>query len=79
MPSLTEMTLKAIEILEKNPNGFLLMVEGGMIDQAHHRGWARIALDETVALDTPVAATIQAVQLVLVVREFCFVKNKSNS
>ena len=30
-PSLTEMTEKAIRILQKNSNGFFLFVEGGRI------------------------------------------------
>lgn len=35
-PSLAEMTAKAIEILNKNKNGFFLMVEGSEIDWASH-------------------------------------------
>ena len=31
-PSLIEMTQKAIELLEKNKNGYFLLVEGGRID-----------------------------------------------
>jgi len=46
-PSLSEMTKKAIAILQKNPKGFFLMVEGGLIDTAHHKGNAYRALDET--------------------------------
>ncbi|XP_074030665.1 alkaline phosphatase 12 [Leptinotarsa decemlineata] len=49
MPSLSNMTEKAIQLLKKNSKGYILMVEGGMIDQAHHRGHARKALDETIA------------------------------
>lgn len=30
-PSLAEMTEKAIRMLEKNPEGYLLLVEGGRI------------------------------------------------
>lgn len=48
-PTLTEMTLKAIELLSSNENGFLLFVEGGRIDMAHHKTMAHIALDETIA------------------------------
>ena len=32
-PSLIDMTKKAIELLEPNPNGFFLLVEGGNIDR----------------------------------------------
>ncbi len=48
-PSLAEMTRTAITVLKNNPNGFLLMVEGGRIDQAHHAGNAFRALNETVS------------------------------
>lgn len=48
VPTLTEMTTKAIELLSTNENGFFLFVEGGRIDQAHHKTQAHIALSETV-------------------------------
>lgn len=44
-PSLKMMTEAAIKILSKNHNGFVLVVEGGMIDQAHHRLLAKIILN----------------------------------
>lgn len=47
-PTLTEMTAKAIEMLERNPNGFVLLVEGGRIDTSHHRNQAQLALSEVV-------------------------------
>jgi alkaline phosphatase len=47
-PSLTQMTLTALEILERNPLGYFLMVEGGRIDHGHHNGNAYRALIETV-------------------------------
>ncbi|CAB0018332.1 unnamed protein product [Nesidiocoris tenuis] len=53
-PSLEEMTASAIEVLQRNPNGFFLFVEGGLIDQAHHKTMARLALDETVEFDKAV-------------------------
>jgi alkaline phosphatase len=49
-PSLTEMTGKAIDILQKNKNGFFLMVEGGRIDHAHHAGNAFRALTDTIEM-----------------------------
>src|SRR5690606_38197314 len=59
-PSLTEMTLKAIELLRPNPRGFVLMVEGGRIDQAHHLGNAYRALTETIELSNAVRAALEA-------------------
>src|SRR5690606_25285099 len=49
-PSLSLMTEKAIELLQKNSKGFFLMVEGGRIDHAHHGNNAYNALWDTVAL-----------------------------
>jgi len=46
-PSLSAMTKKAIQILQKNNSGFFLMVEGGRIDHAHHAGNAHRALQDT--------------------------------
>lgn len=47
-PSLSEMTGKAIQVLEKNSKGFFLHVESGRIDHAHHAGNARRALVDTI-------------------------------
>jgi len=55
-PSLAEMTRAAIKILQKNPKGFFLVVEGGRIDHAHHGGNAFRALTETVSLSDAVRA-----------------------
>ena len=55
-PYLWDMTQKAIETLDKNPNGYFLMVEGGMIDKFEHpldwqRGvWDTLEMDRAVAL-----------------------------
>ncbi|XP_015686118.1 alkaline phosphatase, tissue-nonspecific isozyme-like, partial [Protobothrops mucrosquamatus] len=50
-PSLTEMVRVAIRMLQKNPHGFFLLVEGGRIDHGHHEGKAKQALHETVEMD----------------------------
>lgn len=51
-PSLAEMTKTAIDVLKrKNKRGFLLVVEAGKIDLAHHYNNAFRALDDTLALD----------------------------
>lgn len=47
-PTLEEMTEKALEILSKNNNGYVLLVEGGRIDHAHHKTMAHLAVSETV-------------------------------
>lgn len=61
-PSLAEMTLEAIKILKRNnSNGFLLIVEGGKIDLAHHYNNAFRALDDTLALDLAVDVALQTV------------------
>jgi alkaline phosphatase len=62
-PSLAEMTRKAIEILQRDTDGYVLMVEGGRIDHAHHAGQAGLALDETVALDAAVKTALSMVNL----------------
>ncbi|CAL8134236.1 unnamed protein product [Orchesella dallaii] len=50
-PTLTDMTVKAIEILSKNPKGFFLFVEGGRIDHGHHANQALRAIWEAVEFD----------------------------
>lgn len=54
-PSLAEMTRSAIERLRDNPNGYVLLVEGGRIDHAHHYGNAYRALTDTIAMSEAVA------------------------
>jgi len=69
-PSLSEMTAKAIQILDNNPNGYLLVVESGRIDHAHHAGNAYGALMDTVeysnAVQTAVNLTSQEDTLIIV-------------
>lgn len=49
-PSIEEMTEKAINILQKNPKGYFLLVEGGRIDHGHHGTKAVRALNDAVAM-----------------------------
>ncbi|XP_062872596.1 alkaline phosphatase, tissue-nonspecific isozyme [Trichomycterus rosablanca] len=58
-PSIIETTEKAIRILQRNPRGFFLLVEGGRIDQGHHASRASMALHEAVALDNAVARALE--------------------
>ncbi len=53
-PSLTEMTEKSIRMLQKDPNGYFLMIEGGRVDHAHHAGNAKRALLEAIELSNAV-------------------------
>ncbi len=57
-PSIAEMTSKAIDILSKNKDGYILMVEAGRIDHAHHDTNAYRALTETVAFDNAIKAAL---------------------
>ena len=58
-PSLAEMTEMAIKVLKrKNKRGFLLVVEAGKIDLAHHYNNAFRALDDTLALDEAIRVAI---------------------
>ncbi|MDE2444842.1 MAG: alkaline phosphatase [Alphaproteobacteria bacterium] len=57
-PSLAEMTTKAIARLKQSEKGYVLMVEGGRIDHAHHLTNASRALDETIAFDNAVKAVL---------------------
>lgn len=69
-PTLTDMAAAAIARLERDPDGFFLMVEGGRIDHAHHAGQAGYALEETVefarAVQWAVEHTDPAETLILV-------------
>lgn len=62
-PSLADMTALAIAKLAKADKGYVLMVEGGRIDHAHHGGNAHRALDDTVAFDAAIAKALEMVDL----------------
>ena len=53
-PSLSELTIKAIEILNANENGFFLMVEGSQIDWACHDNNKKNMIERTLAFDEAV-------------------------
>lgn len=55
-PSLKEMTIKALDILSQDPDGFFLMVEGGQIDWAGHNNDAATMLHELLKFDEAIAA-----------------------
>jgi alkaline phosphatase len=57
-PSLSQMALKAVDLLAPDPDGFFLMVEGGKIDHALHDSNAKRALVDTIAFDDAIAAVV---------------------
>lgn len=57
-PSLEEMTVAALNILNDGSNGYVLFVEGGRIDHGHHDSLAHKALDETVEFSKAVQAAV---------------------
>ena len=58
IPSLEEMTTKAIDILQQNENGFFLMVEGSKIDWAAHNNDAIGCITEFIAFDNAVKVAL---------------------
>ncbi len=59
-PSLAQMTKVAIDRLSRAPDGFVLMVEAGRIDHAHHYGNAYRALVDTIALSDAVRVAVES-------------------
>lgn len=67
-PSLTEMTVKSIQLLDDaarkgSRKGYFLMVEAGRIDHAHHEGNAFRALTDAEELDRAIGAASRLVDL----------------
>ncbi|WP_352420989.1 alkaline phosphatase [Proteiniphilum sp.] len=58
VPSLGEMTQKALEVLSKNENGFFMMVEGSQVDWAAHANDAATMIDEYLAFDEAVGVAM---------------------
>ena len=57
------MTRAAIRRLSREDRGFVLVVEGGRIDHAHHQGNAWRALTDTIAFSDAVRAALALVDL----------------
>jgi alkaline phosphatase len=58
-PSLSDMTVKALEALSARKKGFFLMVEGGQIDSYCHANNAPGALKQTLDFDTAVGKALE--------------------
>lgn len=61
-PTLREMTLKALDVLSKDEDGFFLMIEGGQIDWAGHVNDAGWMLNELIKFDESVEAVYEWVK-----------------
>ena len=59
IPSLQEMTEKAISLLSQNENGFFLMVEGSQVDWAAHDNDAFACITEYLAFDKAVKSAME--------------------
>ena len=58
-PTLAELSLKAIEKLSANPNGFFLMIEESHIDKFSHDNELLSALEHLKAFDNAVKAVVE--------------------
>lgn len=56
LPSLSEMTVKALDVLGRDPDGFFLMAEGAMIDTACHGNDLARCVGETLGFEAAVRA-----------------------
>jgi alkaline phosphatase len=56
---LEEMTAKAIEILSRNKKGFILMVEGSMIDWGAHENNLDYVVNEVIDMDKAVGKAVE--------------------
>ena len=57
-PTLAEMTIKALDVLSQDPEGYFLMVEGGQIDWASHDNNASLMMERTLAMDHAISAAL---------------------
>lgn len=62
-PSLTEMTEKAIDMVQEDKDGFAFMVEAGRIDHAHHGTNAYRALTDTIEFSNAIRRATAMVDL----------------
>ena len=61
-PTLAEMAVAALELLEANPNGFWLMVEAGDVDWANHANNLDGSIGAVLSGDAAVAAVFQWIE-----------------
>lgn len=62
VPTLAQLTEKALQILQKNPRGFFLMVEGGQIDWVAHGNDVGSVLHEMLEFDEAIGIAMAFAQ-----------------
>jgi len=62
VPTLEEMTLAALNVLDDDPDGFFLMIEGGAIDWAAHAHQSGRMIEEQTAFDQTIEAVVEWVE-----------------
>ncbi len=62
-PTLTDMTVAAIEKMKSHKGGYYLMIEGGRIDHGHHAGVAGYALTEAQEFSRAIGTALSMVDL----------------
>ncbi len=62
IPTLSEMTLASINILDDNPTGFVMMVEGGAIDWVAHSNLLHRTIEEQIDFNKAIEAACNWVE-----------------
>jgi len=62
VPTLAEMTIAALNILDDDPDGLYLMVEGGAVDWASHSNQSGRMIEEAIEFERAVEAVVDWVQ-----------------
>jgi len=62
IPTLSEMTAGALNVLDDDPDGFFLMIEGGAVDLAGHRNQAGRMIEEQRDFDEAVKTVVEWVE-----------------
>lgn len=62
VPTLAEMARGALAVLDRDPDGFVVMIEGGAIDWAAHANQTGRAIEEALGFNDAIAAVIEWVE-----------------
>lgn len=62
VPNLTELSRAALNVLDNDPDGFFLMIEGGAVDWACHDNQSSRMLEEQLDFDRTVAVVVRWVE-----------------